>query len=167
MRETVPGCSIEYAPDGGPDQRCYRVDFSYIARALPEFKPQWNARLGVQQLYDCYKKVGLSLDDFEGPRYKRIDHVQSLLASGCLNRTLRWRNCPQHQAADGNRRKPFRHASDKARMIFTETMLKDAFVIEPERREDERGFFARTFCQLEFEAHGLNPRFVQCSIPST
>jgi dTDP-4-dehydrorhamnose 3,5-epimerase len=49
-------------------------------------------------------------------------------------------------------------------MIFTETTLKDAFVIEPERREDERGFFARTFCQREFEAHGLNPCFVQCNI---
>jgi dTDP-4-dehydrorhamnose 3,5-epimerase len=49
-------------------------------------------------------------------------------------------------------------------MIFNETILKGAFVIEPERQEDERGFFARTFCQKEFEAHGLHPRLVQCSI---
>ncbi len=49
-------------------------------------------------------------------------------------------------------------------MIFTETKLKSAFVIEPERVEDERGFFARTWCQNEFEAHGLNPRLAQCSI---
>ncbi|MGH9395763.1 MAG: dTDP-4-dehydrorhamnose 3,5-epimerase [Terriglobia bacterium] len=49
-------------------------------------------------------------------------------------------------------------------MVFTETKLKGAFIIEPERREDERGFFARTFCQREFEAHGLNPRVVQCSV---
>ena len=49
-------------------------------------------------------------------------------------------------------------------MIFTETKLKGAFVLEPERQEDERGFFARTFCQKEFEAHGLNPRLVQCNI---
>jgi dTDP-4-dehydrorhamnose 3,5-epimerase len=49
-------------------------------------------------------------------------------------------------------------------MIFDETILKGAFVIEPERQEDERGFFARTFCQKEFEAHGLHPRLVQCSI---
>jgi len=49
-------------------------------------------------------------------------------------------------------------------MIFTETKLKGAFLIEPERIEDERGFFARTFCEKEFQAHGLNPRFVQCSI---
>lgn len=49
-------------------------------------------------------------------------------------------------------------------MIFTETKLKGAFVIEPERFEDERGFFARTWCQRELEAHGLNSHLVQCSI---
>lgn len=49
-------------------------------------------------------------------------------------------------------------------MIFTETRLKGAYIIEPERLEDERGFFARTFCQKEFEANGLNPRLVQCSL---
>ncbi len=49
-------------------------------------------------------------------------------------------------------------------MIFTETRLKGAFIIEPERREDERGFFARTWCQREFEAHGLQVTWVQCNI---
>ena len=49
-------------------------------------------------------------------------------------------------------------------MTFTETKLKGAYIIEPERFEDERGFFARTFCREEFKAHGLNPRVVQCSI---
>ena len=49
-------------------------------------------------------------------------------------------------------------------MIFTETRLKGAFIIKPQRLEDERGFFARTWCQREFEEHGLNPRLVQCNI---
>lgn len=49
-------------------------------------------------------------------------------------------------------------------MIFTETTLKGAFVIELERREDERGFFARSFCRLEFEEHGLKPAIAQCGI---
>jgi dTDP-4-dehydrorhamnose 3,5-epimerase len=49
-------------------------------------------------------------------------------------------------------------------MVFNETKLKGAFVIELEKHEDERGFFARTFCQREFAAHGLNPQFVQCSV---
>ncbi|MBI4548202.1 MAG: dTDP-4-dehydrorhamnose 3,5-epimerase [Ignavibacteriae bacterium] len=49
-------------------------------------------------------------------------------------------------------------------MIFFETRLKGAFIIEPERLEDERGFFARTFCQQEFSAHCLDATFVQCNI---
>lgn len=49
-------------------------------------------------------------------------------------------------------------------MIFEETKLKGAFLIDPERHSDERGFFWRTFCAREFERHGLNPRVVQCSI---
>ena len=49
-------------------------------------------------------------------------------------------------------------------MIFTETKLAGAFVIELERRGDNRGFFARTFCQNEFEAHGLRPVIAQANL---
>ena len=49
-------------------------------------------------------------------------------------------------------------------MIFTQTSLKGTYIIEPERLEDERGFFARTFCRKEFKTYGLNPNFVQCNI---
>jgi len=49
-------------------------------------------------------------------------------------------------------------------MIFTETPLNGAYIIEPERLEDERGFFARTWCQREFKAHGLSADLAQCNI---
>lgn len=49
-------------------------------------------------------------------------------------------------------------------MIFTETELRGAYVIDLERREDTRGFFARTFCQHEFEAHGLKPVIAQANV---
>lgn len=49
-------------------------------------------------------------------------------------------------------------------MIFRELELKGAFLLEPQMFEDERGFFARTWCQNEFEAHGLNTRLVQCNV---
>ncbi len=91
VEETVPGCSIEYAQDAGPDKRCYRVDCSKIVGTLPEFKPQWNARKGAQELYAAYQNVGLTLEDFEGARYKRIAHIQQLLSSDRLDETLRWK----------------------------------------------------------------------------
>jgi nucleoside-diphosphate-sugar epimerase len=90
VNETVPGCSVDYAKDGSPDTRCYRVDFSKITRVLPEFKPQWTARKGAKELYDAVQRVGLQLEDFEGPRYKRISHIQQLLRSGRLDANLRW-----------------------------------------------------------------------------
>ena len=49
-------------------------------------------------------------------------------------------------------------------MIFRETKLKGAYIIELEPLEDERGFFARSFCQKEFEQHGLNFSIVQCNL---
>ena len=49
-------------------------------------------------------------------------------------------------------------------MIFTETKLNGAFVIEVERREDSRGFFARAFCQKEFASHGLKPVIAQANV---
>jgi nucleoside-diphosphate-sugar epimerase len=90
VQETVPGCQIEYAAGAAPDKRCYRVDCEKIARMLPEFQPQWDARRGAQQLYEAYRRVGLQLEDFEGPRYKRIDHIKQLLSTGLLDSELRW-----------------------------------------------------------------------------
>lgn len=49
-------------------------------------------------------------------------------------------------------------------MIFTETPLKGAYIIDPERLADERGFFARTWCRREFEEHGLNTGLLQCNL---
>jgi nucleoside-diphosphate-sugar epimerase len=92
VKETVPGCRTEYAKDGGPDKRCYCADFSKIAQTLPKFKPQWNARRGAKQLYEAYLTFGLRLDEFEGPRYKRIERIKQLLNNGYLDTSLRLRN---------------------------------------------------------------------------
>lgn len=90
VRDVVPNCRIEFAPDAGPDTRCYRVDCNKIARTLHGFKPQWTARRGVEELYEAYRTVGLTLDDFEGERYKRIAHVKKLVNDGALDGDLRW-----------------------------------------------------------------------------
>ena len=49
-------------------------------------------------------------------------------------------------------------------MVFKETRLKGAFIIELEKIVDGRGFFSRAWCQKEFQAHGLNPNVVQCNL---
>ncbi len=90
VAETVPGCQVSFAPDAGPDKRNYRVNCDKIQQVLPEFKPQWNARRGARELYDSYRRLGLALEDFEGPRYNRIAHIKQLLATGDLDNALRW-----------------------------------------------------------------------------
>ncbi len=49
-------------------------------------------------------------------------------------------------------------------VIFTETELRGSYVIQPERQEDERGFFARVWCQKEFHEHRLDITVVQCNV---
>jgi len=91
VAETVPGSRVEFAEGASPDKRNYRVDSGKIARVLPEYKPKWTARLGAQELYEAYQRVGLQLEEFEGPRYRRIDHIKLLMANGRLDNRLRWR----------------------------------------------------------------------------
>ncbi|MHC4592778.1 MAG: hypothetical protein ACYS8L_08810, partial [Planctomycetota bacterium] len=77
-----------FAEGASPDERCYRVNCDKIARDL-EFKPQWDARRGAEELHAAYKTEGLDLDEFDGPKYKRIAHLRSLMESGVIGDDLR------------------------------------------------------------------------------
>jgi nucleoside-diphosphate-sugar epimerase len=90
VENTVPDCRIEFAKDAGPDKRCYRVDFGKFHSTFPEHQPKWDAGSGAVDIYDSYKKHGIRQEDFEGPRYKRIDHIKQLISTGRLDDTLRW-----------------------------------------------------------------------------
>lgn len=90
VKATIPNTTIEYANGGSPDQRCYRVDCSKIRDRLPTFEPQWDARKGAIELYEAFRTTDLTVNDFEGERYKRIAHIQKLLANNELDPTLRW-----------------------------------------------------------------------------
>jgi len=90
VAEIVPGCRVEYAPDGGPDKRCYRVNCDKIQSVLPSFRPKWTARKGAQELYDAYRAAGLAEGDLKDGRYFRINIIQRLLKSGHLDPSLHW-----------------------------------------------------------------------------
>jgi nucleoside-diphosphate-sugar epimerase len=85
----VPGCTIEFAGDAGPDKRSYRVRFEKIHRKLPTFQPGWDAYKGAEQLYKAFRLSGLTLEQFRGRRYSRIGHIKKLLADGILDVELR------------------------------------------------------------------------------
>lgn len=90
VKAVVPGCTIRYAEGGGPDPRCYRVDCSKIASALPAFRPQWSVAKGVEELYAAYRDAGLTAEQFHGNRYMRLKQIKKLQDEGRLDDDLRW-----------------------------------------------------------------------------
>ncbi len=93
--EVMPECEITFADGASPDKRCYRVSCDHIKKELPNFHPQWNVRKGAQELYDSYQKYGLTLEEFEGPKYQRIGHIKMLIEKGILDSSLRFTDVSQ------------------------------------------------------------------------
>jgi nucleoside-diphosphate-sugar epimerase len=89
--EVMPECKITFAEGASPDKRCYRVNCDKIEKVLG-FKAVWNARCGARQLHGAYSKNGLSLEEFEGPRYQRVSHIRQLIQQGLLDEELRVTN---------------------------------------------------------------------------
>ena len=89
VKETVPDSKLGFAEGASPDTRNYRVDFSALQEAVPEYRPEWTVRKGAEQLHEAYRRIGLTLEEFEGQRYRRIDHVRMLIEQGVIDTSLR------------------------------------------------------------------------------
>jgi nucleoside-diphosphate-sugar epimerase len=94
VHEHIDGCEIEYAGDGDPDPRSYRVDFSKFADAFPEFSFRWSARKGVAELVDAFSETGFDTSAFEGDRFVRLRRLRALIGAGRLDPDLRWAGEP-------------------------------------------------------------------------
>jgi nucleoside-diphosphate-sugar epimerase/SAM-dependent methyltransferase len=90
VKEVVPGSRVTYAEGAGPDLRCYRVNCDRIARVLPSFKPQWTVRRGVEELYEAYKRSGLTIEQLQGTKYLRIKTIKKLQDEQRLDHKLCW-----------------------------------------------------------------------------
>ncbi|MBN1417178.1 MAG: SDR family oxidoreductase [Planctomycetes bacterium] len=97
VADVVPGSAVRFAEGASPDARCYRVDSSLIREVLPASSPRWTVRRGIEELYEAYRRNGLTLDAFLSSRYMRIRRVRELQAEGRLDARLRWRSA--HEAA--------------------------------------------------------------------
>lgn len=86
----VPDCNIEFDDGHEGDQRTYIADFTKIERQLPSFQPKWSASEGAKQLYQVYKTVGLTLEEFTGSKFIRLKRIGELLDRGLLDEELRW-----------------------------------------------------------------------------
>ena len=89
---TVPGCQLECLSSPDADQRTYKTDFSKFARTFPDFKFKWTVRDGARELYEAFKTMGLTHEDFVDRRFTRLKWLRHLLETGRLDGSLRWQS---------------------------------------------------------------------------
>jgi nucleoside-diphosphate-sugar epimerase len=94
VTEYVSGSRVTYAEGGGPDKRCYRVNFSKAEDGLPGFEPRWTVVDGVKELADAFARRGMVHDDLVSSRFVRLRRIQALQAEGRLGPDLRWISSP-------------------------------------------------------------------------
>jgi nucleoside-diphosphate-sugar epimerase len=91
VKRVVPGCEVEYTYEHGSDSRTYRVSFDKISKELKGFSPRWDVAKGVLQLYEAYKAHGLTLDEFTGNKYIRLNQLKGLIQNKTIDEKLFWR----------------------------------------------------------------------------
>jgi nucleoside-diphosphate-sugar epimerase len=89
VHDELPECEVEFADDASPDPRSYRVSFGRFEETFPDHRPEWTARDGTRELVEAYRRVGLTWEDFDGPRYTRLKRLRELLEDGALGDGLR------------------------------------------------------------------------------
>jgi nucleoside-diphosphate-sugar epimerase len=91
----ITGAPVSFAEGAGPDTRNYQVDFTKIRSLIPAFEPQWTIPQGIDEIWTDANERGLSVEDFEGPRFVRLRQIQRLAEEGRLDLTdLRLRPVP-------------------------------------------------------------------------
>lgn len=108
VRDEIPGSILTTKEGAGPDRRSYRVNFDRLPRTLPEFRPRWSVRRGIEELAEAFRRQGVGHAELVGPRYQRIERIKELLREGRLDASLRWRAL---QAVGGTNARGPRHRS--------------------------------------------------------
>ena len=144
VKRLIPTAKVVYTGEVGADPRNYRVNFDKLSRVLPDFRLQYNLVSGMEELHRKMVEHGFGKERFRGRPVRAASYAQGPIQSSQLT--------------------PMRENP----MIFTETPLKGAYLIDLEKRGDERGFFARAFCEREFASRARNSvrpgqQFVECS----
>jgi nucleoside-diphosphate-sugar epimerase len=88
--EVVPGCEVLITGEHGSDSRSYKVDFSKIQKELPGFKPRFNLKMGIEQLFDYYQRFDLGKEKFEGRYFLRLKQLNYLLNQKKIDSNLFW-----------------------------------------------------------------------------
>ena len=143
----VPGTRVSINKNAPPDKRSYKVDFALFRSLAPDHLPQVSLDQSIARLREGLVGMGFADKDFRNSPYMRLKTLERHMAAGRLG-------------ARSALASPLPSLRDRI-VKFHKTPLEGAYLIELEKRGDDRGFFARFFCEREFGAAGLETRFVQ------
>jgi nucleoside-diphosphate-sugar epimerase len=90
VASVFPGCEVSFAPDGGPDNRSYRVSFERIQELLPGFSCDWTLERGAQQLRQLFARIDLSEEVFQSRYFTRLKQIKYLLETGQIDKNFFW-----------------------------------------------------------------------------
>jgi nucleoside-diphosphate-sugar epimerase len=90
VQKVIPSCEVVFTGEHGSDSRTYRVNFDKIANQLPNFKPKWNLKTGIEQVYESYQRLGMNDEKFNGRYFIRLKQLQYLIQSKLINENLFW-----------------------------------------------------------------------------
>ena len=90
VRQTVPGCEVEFTGENQGDSRSYQVSFQKVAEQLTGFRPRWTLQAGADELYRFLQNVNLTLQMFQDRRFTRLAQFKHLMETGQLDAYMFW-----------------------------------------------------------------------------
>lgn len=138
IKNTFPGCSVSLNKNGA-DKRNYRVNFDKIKKVLPGFSCKYDVATGARQLLDVFENAHLSYEDFESRNYTRLKQIKYLRENNKIDKSFYWIQF----------------------MKFTKTKIDGVYIINLEKKEDDRGFLARIWDQKLFKENGIDFNIMQ------
>lgn len=91
VAEVFPGCELSFGTQG-VDNRSYRVSFEKIKLKLPEFRCEWNARRGAEQLHEVFQRIDMTSEDFNARSFTRVRQLEYLIRTRQIGQDFFWRN---------------------------------------------------------------------------
>ena len=90
VAEAIPGSTISIAAGSGADTRDYKVDFTRIGTELPEFRPEFTVKTGIEQMAEDFRTAGLDIETLFSDRFIRLKRLSAHQEAGRLDATIRW-----------------------------------------------------------------------------
>lgn len=91
IKEVFTDCELEFG-QATADNRSYRVNFDKIQRLLPDYKCEWNAKKGAQQMFDMFTAIGMTEATFRADPYTRLKMLMQFRKTGLLSDKLFWQS---------------------------------------------------------------------------